>query len=137
MPYTTTSLTTIADCDLLISLANKVKSDLNYRKISLQRQQSNYAENATEVTSELNAVTAELSALTTIVDSLPDGETKDEQITKKKKAELKQFLLTQKKDEYGSVALVSKEFELARIEQELNEADTFITALTTRKSELT
>lgn len=133
MAYSTASLSTKADCDLLISLANKEKGDLEYRKISLQRQQTNYTENSVEVASELNAVNAELSALDTIITSLPDGATKDDQITKKKKAELKQYLLTQKQEDYGSIALLTKEFELARIQTELDEATVFITALETRK----
>lgn len=134
MAYSTASLSTKADCDLLISLANKEKGDLEYRKISLQRQQTNYTENSVEVASELNAVNAELSALDTIITSLPDGATKDDQITKKKKAELKQYLLTQKQEDYGSIALLTKEFELARIQTELDEATVFITALETRKA---
>lgn len=134
MAYSTASLSTKADCDLLISLANKEKGDLEYRKISLQRQQTNYTENSVEVASELNAVNAELSALDTIITSLPDGATKDDQITKKKKAELKQYLLTQKQEDYGSIALLTKEFELARIQTELDEATVFVTALETRKA---
>ena len=134
MAYSTASLSTKADCDLLISLANKEKGDLEYRKISLQRQQTNYTENSVEVASELNAVNAELSALDTIITSLPDGATKDDQITKKKKAELKQYLLTQKQEDYGSIALLTKEFELARIQTELDEATVFITALEIRKA---
>lgn len=134
MSYSTALLTTAADCDLLIGLANKVEGDLEFRKLSLQRQQTSYTENSVEVNSELDAVTAELTALTSIIASLPDGTNKEEQITKKKKAELKQYLLSQKKDEYGSVALLNKEYELGRIERELEETQTFITALEERKT---
>lgn len=68
--------------------------------------------------------------------TLPDGDTKDENITKKKKLELKQYLLNERKDNYGAVALLEKEFHLARVEKELLEADDFIAALTARKAAL-
>lgn len=134
MAYSVNSISTKADCDLLINIATKDKGDLEFRKVSLQRQQTNYSENSVEIAAELTAVNAELSALTTIINSLPDGETKDAQITRKKKAELKQFLLTERKDNYGSVALLSKELDLERVQKEIAEINAFVVAIEARKS---
>ena len=135
MPYSVTTLSNAADCDFLLKLANKEKSDLEFRIISLNRQQFSYAESTVEIDSELQIVEAELSALETVIAALPDGEIKDDNITKKKKLELKQYLLLEKKGDRGSVALVEKEFQLARVGKELEEANSFITILTTRKAE--
>lgn len=134
MAYSLASISTKADCDVLISMVTKEKGDLEFRKLSLQRQQSNYSSNSVEIEAELTAVNAEIAALTTIVNNLPDGELKNEQLAKKKKAELKQFLLTDRKENYGSVALLSKEFDIAKVEREIEEAVSFLSALETRKA---
>ncbi len=134
MAYTVNNIATKADCDVLLSIANKEKSDLAFRKLSLERQQSTYSTNSVEINAELTAINAEVNALTTIVNSLPDGDLKNEQLAKLKRAELKQFLLTDRKDDYGAVALLNKEFDLARVEKELEECDIFIAAIEARKT---
>jgi hypothetical protein len=136
MGFSTNLISTVADCDLLLSLAAKEKSDLDFRKLSLERQRSSYAETAVETEAELQAVTAELTALAGIIASLPNGELKDENVTKQKKLELKQYLLTEKKDNYGAVALLAKEFDQARLDKELQAAEEFSAALEERRTSL-
>lgn len=136
MSFTTDMISSADDCDLLLSLAAKEKGDLDFRKLSLQRQRSSYAENAVEVEAELQSANSELAALNTIIASLPDGDTKDDNVTRQKKLELKQFLLKQKKDDYGAVALLIKEFGQARLEKELLAVQEFTTAVQDRKAEL-
>jgi hypothetical protein len=136
MSYSVNLISTAADCDLLLSLSAKEKSDLEFRKLSQDRQRSSYAETAVEVETELQAVNAELAALNTIIAGLPPGQVKDDNITKQKKLELKQYLLTEKKDNYGAVALLEKEFTLARIDKELAATQEFTTALEARKAAL-
>lgn len=67
-----------------VGLAAKEKKDLYFRTLSLERQRSSYAETAVEIEAELQAVTAELTTLSGIIASLPDGELKDENVTKKR-----------------------------------------------------
>ena len=136
MPYTVTYLTTVADCDLMLAKADQQKSDLNYRKLTLERQKTRFAETAVEVEAELQASNSEATALDAIIASLPDGDTKDETVVRKRKLELKLFLLQQKKDDFGGSALVEKEFDLGRVNKELEEADAFIAAVTARKAAL-
>lgn len=133
MSYSIENISSKSDCDLLISMAQKEKGDLEFRKLSLQRQQNSYEENSVVLNEELSAVNAELTAYNTIIANLPNGDLKNEQIAKQKKAELKLFMLTSKKDDYGAVALLSKEFDLARVQKELEEADNFIAAILARK----
>src|SRR5882757_2673313 len=106
MPYSVSSVTTAADCDLLINMTNKQKNDLTYRKLSLERQRTHYAETSLELEAELQTVNAEAAALDSVIASLPDGDVKDDNVTRKKRLELKQFLLTEKKENYGGVALL-------------------------------
>ena len=84
----------------------------------------------------LQATTAELSALDTIIAALPDGDIKSANTTRKKRLELKLYLLNQKKGDNGGIALVDKEFDLGRVIKELEETDTFINAVKARKAAL-
>jgi len=136
MVYSVSSLTSASDCDLMLDVAEKQKSDLSFRKISLERRQTQYAENAVEFEADLQATTSELSALGTIIAALPEGQVKDDNITRQKKLELKLFLLNDKKENYGGIALVDKEFDLARVIKELEETDAFIAAVQARKAAL-
>lgn len=136
MEYSVNALTTAADCDLLLSLAAKEKDDLSFRKVSLERQQASFAENAVEIDTELQAATAELTALDTIIAALPAGELKDDNITRQKKLQLKVFLLNDRKGSYGSVALLEKQFDVAKATKSLEEADAYIAALQARKAQL-
>ena len=69
---------------------------------------------------------------------LPNGELKNEQIKKKKKkkAELKQFLLPDKQQDYCAVALLAKELDLVRLEKDIEETANFIAALEAHKATL-
>lgn len=136
MGFTTEMISTADDCDLLLSLAAKEKGDLDFRKLSLQRQRNSYAETAVEVDAELLAVTAELNALNTMIPTLPNGDAKDDNIGRQKRLELRQFQLTQRKDNYGVVAQLVKEFEQARLDKELLAVQEFTTAVQERKAEL-
>ena len=136
MAYSVNALSTAADCDVLLNISAKEKSDLEFKKISLQRQQTNYSKSAVEIDTELQAIAAELTALATVIASLPDGDIKDDTVKKQKKLQLKHFLLEERKENYGSVALLEKEFNLARTEKELQETDAFIAALQARKATL-
>ncbi|MFN0050091.1 MAG: hypothetical protein ACKVOU_13290 [Cytophagales bacterium] len=136
MSYSVNLITTKADCDTLITMSNKEKDDLNFRKTSLSRNQVNYSENSAEINAELQVTNAEIASLTTVIASLPDGNAKDDNAKKLKKLEYRKFLLEDRQDNYGVVALLEKEHDIARIEKELEETDAYILALTTRKAAL-
>ena len=136
MNYSVNKLTSTADCDVMVDLAEKTKDDLQYRKTIIVHQNVSFSGTATEVEAELSAVTTQKNALATVVAALPDGAVKNSNVTKLKRLELKEYLLTQKKDNYGSVALLENEFEQARIDLEIAEADAFIAALNARKAVL-
>lgn len=136
MNYSVTTLTTVADCDTVLALIDKEKKDLSFRKLSLKRQQENYANTTVEVSSEITVLNTELSAVNTVIATLPDGDTKDDNIKRQKKLEYNLFLLTNRKANYGAIALLEKEFSIARVIQELAEADAFVAAVTARKTSI-
>lgn len=136
MSYSISKITTVADCDLLLAWAAKEKADLNFKKLYEERLTDNYSTTSIEIDAELQAVIAEIASTETVIATLPAGNSKEEAIKKKVKLEYKKFLLENRKESYGVVALLEKELDLTKVTLELNEIDTFTTAITTRKAEL-
>jgi hypothetical protein len=136
MSYSVEKITTTADCDLLLSLAAKEKANQTFKRLSEERLTMNYSETSIEIDAELQLVNSEIAATETIVATLPAGKSKEEAIKKKTKLEYKKFLLTNRKESYGALALLEKELDLKRVTVEINEIDTFIAAVTARKAAL-
>ena len=136
MAYSISGITQVADCDVLLTSAGKEKAELEFKKLSEERMVTKYTTTSVEVDAILQGVLVELSAVNTIIDVLPEGPTKEEEIKKKVKLEYKKFLLENRKESYGAVALLEKELDLARVEQQLEEEDSFITVITNHKATL-
>ena len=136
MSYTLTSLSTKADCTALLNIANGEKDGMVYKKSGLQRQSQTATLTAMEISASLAAVNAELDALESILLNLPPGPTFDENLVRRTKAEYKKFLLEQRSSNYGPIALVEKEYDMACIDKSIEETDAFIEALETRRDEL-
>ena len=136
MSYSTSKITTVADCDLLLAWAAKEKADLNFKKLSEERLTNNYSTASIEIDAELQAVLTEITATETIIAALPTGNSKEDAVKKKIRLEYKKFLLENRKESYGIVALLEKELDLTKVTLELTEIDTFTDAITTRKAAL-
>lgn len=136
MSYSTSKITTVADCDLLLAWAAKEKADLNFKKLSEERLTNNYSTASIEIDAELQAVLTEITATETIIAALPAGNSKEDAVKKKVRLEYKKFLLENRKESYGIVALLEKELDLTKVTLELTEIDTFTAAITTRKAAL-
>ena len=136
MSYSISGLTTVVDCDVLLTWAGKEKADLEFKKLSEERLTTRYATTSVEVEAILQGVLVELSAVDTIISVLPDGPTKEEEIKKKVKLEYRKFLLENRKESYGAVALLEKQMDLARVVKELEEVNAFITIITDHKATL-
>ncbi len=133
MSYSVNLLTTVADCDSVILVAQKEKADLSFKKTSVERQKDTYASNSISIDTDIAAIDAEIAALIPVVASLPAGAAKDDNETRLKKLELKKFLLAQKDKNYGSVALLMRENDLERITKEVDAVDAFIAEINARK----
>jgi hypothetical protein len=124
--YSISKIIQTADCDVLLSWAEKEKADLSFKRLSEERLTTKYATTSVKVDTVLQGVLVELSAIETIIEVLPDGPTKDDEIKKRVKLEYKKFLLETRKESYGAVALLEKQLDLARLNQEIAEVDVFI-----------
>ena len=136
MNYSVNNLSTAADCDALLSWAAKEKADLNFKMLSDERLTSKYAETSQEIDAVLQGVLAELSATETVISVLHDGPTREDAINKKTRLEYKKFLLENRREGYGTVALLEKEMDLARVNREIEEVDAFIEAIERRRVEI-
>ncbi|WP_412476409.1 hypothetical protein [Flavobacterium sp. TBRC 19031] len=136
MNYSVQNLTQVADCDVLLSLAQKEKADLTFRKLSVERLTDRYAETSVEIATQLQGVIAELAAVDSYIAILPDGPIKDEALDKKTRLEYKKFLLEGRVESYGVVALLEKQMDLGRVEQEIAEIDAFMATIEARKAAL-
>lgn len=129
MAYDVNLLTTAADCDTLTEVLQKEKKDLAYSKTVQLRQQENTSEDSVSVAAEIAANDAELSAL-------PDGDTKRDNVSRKKKLEWRQSVLSKRKDDTGPVALLDRAYTLACIDLQIAEADVLLAAVAARKAAL-
>lgn len=134
--YSVTNLSTIADCDVLLTMANKEKADLTFKKLSEERLVTNYSTTAIEIDAVLQGVIAEIAAVDTVLAVLPEGSTKEAEEKRKVRLEYKKFLLENRKESYGAVALLEKELDLERVQKQLDEVDVFIAAVTAHKATL-
>jgi hypothetical protein len=134
MAYSVNKITSVADCDLLLAWAAKEKADLEFKRLSEERMTNNYSTTSIEIDAELQSVTAEIDATTTIIATLPEGESKVDAVKKKVKLEYKKFLLENRKESYGVVALLEKELDLTNVTQSLNEIDAFTAEINARKA---
>ena len=134
--YSVTNLTTIADCDVLLTMANKEKADLAFKKLSEERLVTNYSTTSIEIDAVLQGVVAEIAAVDSILAVLPEGSTKDSEEKRKVRLEYKKFLLENRKESYGAVALLEKELDLERVNKQLDEVNLFIDAVTAHKATL-
>ena len=134
--YSVTNITTIADCDVLLNMANKEKADLTFKKLSEERMVTNYSTTSVEIDAVLQGVLAEISAVDTIIATLPEGTTKENEEKRKVRLEYKKFLLENRKESYGAVALLEKELDLERVNKQLEEVNLFIDAVTAHKATL-
>lgn len=134
--YSVTNLTTIADCDVLLTLENKEKADLTFKKMSEERLVTNYSSTAVEIDAVLQRVIAEIAAVDTVLTVLPEGSTKEAEEKRKVRLEYKKFLLENRKESYGTVALLEKELDLERVNRQIAEVDVFIAEITAHKATL-
>lgn len=134
--YSLNKINTVADCNVLLTWAEKEKSDLTFKQLSVERVAVNYSSTSIEIDAVLQGVVAEISAIDTIISTLAEGPTKEDLVKKKTRLEYKRFLLENRKESYGSVALLEKELDLERINKELDEVEAFITTITDHKATL-
>jgi hypothetical protein len=136
MIYSISLLTTRPDCLALIELANREKTRLAYRKMGFDIQRQSATLTSQEIETSLLTTSVQLQALQTVHDSLPEGPAKQEIFNDIRMSEHKKFMLEQRKENYGVLALLEKEFNSASIDRGIVEADDYIQQLTDRMNDI-
>jgi len=136
MIYSLQNLTQTVDCDVLLSRAQKRRADLNHKRYSEEHLSAKYGETSEEIEANLQVTMAEIAAETTIIETLPEGKTKESHVYKKKTLEHKQLVLEHRLESYGVVALLEQEMDLGLLDQQMEEVEAFIEAVKARKEEL-
>ncbi len=136
MAYSVELLGSIADCDTLLKKLEKEKEDLDFRTIQVTRQRKIYAANSVDIAADLQAVEGEITTLTAMLATLAEGDRKEDTITDLDRAKLRKRLLLDRQKDYGSIALIERELELAMAAAQLAEVTAAIEAVTTQKGKI-
>jgi len=134
--YPLVQLTTVADCDAALDIARNEQKDLEWKKLSFERQQEQYGKNSVSIEAELLGKQFERDSIKAAIAALPDGPMKTENINRLTKIEYSILLLQTRKTNYGSVALIEKHYEIQRVQRELEETAAFISEIEVHKSTL-
>ena len=70
--YSLNKINTVADCNVLLTWAEKEKSDLTFKQLSVERVAVNYSSTSIEIDAVLQGVVAEISAIDTIIGTLAE-----------------------------------------------------------------
>jgi peptidoglycan hydrolase CwlO-like protein len=134
MSYSVNLLSTVDDCDQVLTNANQEKDELLFRQTSLLREQKNLTNSSNEVSEDFQALTTEANALKTVIAALGEGTTKEENKKKLRRAEYRLSLVNDRKAHYNVVTILENEHDLALIQREIEEVDAYIAAITERKA---
>lgn len=137
MAYSVNLLTTPADCDAVIAMADSELRDLQHREENLDYSRENSTESAAEVQAELASLSAEIGALNTVIPTLAPGTKarKNNEISLRR-ATNRQANLNDRQELRGPVALLTRELELAQVQAQITETTAFRAAVVARRAAL-
>jgi hypothetical protein len=136
MPYSINTLTTVADCDALISLANKDKKSYENKIYNLNFDLEISQDNAAARASRLLIVNSEIAMLDTVIESMGEGQPKEDYITMRMRKIASQRSLSSPGSSSNPVNRLDDELEIARLNLQLAETLTFIAAIEAHKATL-
>ncbi len=136
MDYSIARLTSVADCDFLLSEATRTRGDLDNKKYTMTRKRQNTSETSTSIEGDIASLTAQITAYEAFVPTLPEGKAKQDIEVQIVNLKHKLFLLTNRRASYGLLASIQLEYDINVIEQTLADTDAFIAAVNAVKAGL-
>jgi len=124
------------EIDLLLRMANRDKRAANVRKETLSLRNENASENEAERAADILSAQTDVTSLTSLIDSLPAGTRKEQEITKKMAVEVRLRRLTQGGSAENPVSIVERSYDVDLIEKEMTAIDAFIAAVNDRSAAL-
>lgn len=132
MEYSILLLKTKDDCNALLSIANEDKAALEFRKVSLERHRVTSSGSSISIETDLQTIQAQIALSESIIAGIPDGDTKDKEITKLKGLDYRRSVLTQRKKSHGIIAVLQTEYDIESVVKDIATADSFIEAINNR-----
>jgi hypothetical protein len=136
MNYSVNRLTKAADCDAVIARINKEKANLEFEKLSVLRDYEFAISRSTKLTADIQVATQEIAVYDQVIAGLPEGEIKEEQLVKRRKADNRLFNYNEFMQKYGSTALLEMEMKVNLIDKQLAELLVLTQAIEARKAAL-
>lgn len=137
MAYPVNLLTTIAECDTILSIAQRELRDLTVRATVLDAQGDRTSESAADSTAELTAQQAIINALTPVLPTLPAG-SKSYISTESdlRHATQRRDNLLASRQARGPIAALIRALDLRQVQAQIAEVNTFIAEVTARRAAL-
>lgn len=136
MSYSLNQIITREDCEALLNAAQLERQDIELRRLQQEKQYRQVTMGTTGIDAALAAVITERAAVETVVAGLPEGTTKEQMSKRLMVLNLKKVQLEDRREKYGVLALLQKEYAIATINKEIVENDSYVDALNQRMREL-
>lgn len=136
MSFSVNLISLPSEAEALIKMAQRDKRTLEHRLDALDIRSENSVESLAEHGAELIAVTAALSAADALIATLPEGELKENQITKKMELELRLRKLNKSGNKDSVMGTLEREYDSDQMEKQISGTDNFIAEVTARQAAL-
>ena len=137
MDYTITNLTTVADCNFLLKMAQNERADLDVKRHADERGVQKFADSSVALETEYQTVLAEISITEQLIQGLAEGTpARKKQENKLFDLNYKKHVLETRKEAYGVIKLLEKQKDFTIVQLQITELDAFIDAIKARKDQL-
>lgn len=136
MDYSVDLLTTTAECDSALELAESRLRVLRQRESAASYQRENKELGATELSAELAGLTAEIDFLTPLIASLPASEVRNKRADALRRATDRHDELVSRRGAVGPLALLTRELEQGETTARITELEAFKAAIAARRAAL-
>ena len=136
MNYSVALLTTPAECDAALALAQDRLRILRQRELVTGYQRENKEMSATEVSAEMTSLNAEIDYLTPLIPTLPASTIRTKREDSLRRLTDRRDELVSRQGSVGPVALLTRELEQGETTARIAEIDNFTVAVTARKAVL-
>jgi hypothetical protein len=136
MPYTLTSVATVADCNEILEHLNDVLATLENRRQNLAFRTNQVVSGAEEYQQELNALNAEMGTEQILYNTLPDGPRREAARLNMLEIDLKLGRLRRSEDTYGGFATVMRALSLNNVLSQVTETNQLIAEVTAHRATL-
>jgi hypothetical protein len=134
MTYSTNKLTTTADCEKAITLAQDLKEDIIYEQSRANRQLSEQAKTTASATANLAVITAQIAGAEAGLAYLEDGETKVTEQSRIRRLNDRKDNLADTLRKNSAANVLDAELKASLLDLQITEIDAYITAVNTRKA---